>query len=697
MGDLLRVGPGDQIVLDGRLVDGSIQVDESVLTGESDLASKRPGDEVYSGTFCVSGGGLYVAEKVGAASLANRITAGARSFRRVLTPLQRQIHLVIRITLLIVLYLEVLLVLSSLVKLVALPDAVAQATVLASLVPNGLFLSVAVAYALGAVRILRYGALVQQSNAIESLSTVDVLCLDKTGTLTANRLKVVGHQTLQAEEDELRQALGSVVVSAAAKNGTSEAIAAAFPAEPSQTLDEVPFSSVRKWSAVTLRDGTLQGVYALGAPEALRPHLADGAEPGWRAILDRIEPWTDRGLRVLLIARTQEPAHLEDRGDDSRLPDGMVALGLVALADELRPEARETLDAFVRAGVKPKVISGDSPATVAALARQAGLGPDLKVLSGPELQELDDARLLEAAEGGTIFGRVTPQQKERLVGALGRRHHVAMIGDGVNDVLSLKRADLAIAVQSGSQAARSVADIILTNDSFAALAPAVLEGQRILNGMQDILKLFLTRITTVALVIVSALVIGDFPIALRNGSALTLFTVGIPSVGLALLARPGKQRREHLTRDMALFVVPAAVTSSLLGLLIFYGTLLLGSSPTTLAGDPGQLRANLALAQSTLITFLVFCGLLLIVFLEPPNGWWAGAAKTVGDWRPTILAGCLLVAFIGVSVARPLRRLFDLQPLDLPAIGLAAAGAVIWLFIVRAFWRTRLLERFLGR
>lgn len=167
-------------------------------------------------------------------------------------------------------------------------------------------------------------------------------------------------------------------------------------------------------------------------------------------------------------------------------------------------------------------------------------------------------------------------------------------------------------------------------------------------------------------------------------------------MALAFWARPGRRRREHLTRDLALFVGPAAVTSSLLGLVIFYGALLLGSSPTALVGVPGQLRANLPLAQSTLITFLVFCGLLLIVFVEPPNAWWAGAAQMRGDWKPTILAGCLLVAFIAVSAAAPLRRLFDPQPLDLPAIGLAA-GVLVWLFTVRACWQARLLERFLGQ
>lgn len=694
LGDLLRIGPGDQVVLDGRLVEGRLQVDESLLTGESDLVRKQPGDLLYSGSFCVTGSGHHLVERVGAESLANRITAGARSFRRVLTPLQKQVYLVIRIVLLIVLYLQVLLVLNSLVKLVPLAEAVAQATVLASLVPNGLFLSIAIAYALGAVRILRHGALVQQSNAIESLSAVDVLCLDKTGTLTTNRLRVTELHPLSATEAELKAGLGALAASSTAGNRTVAAIAAAFPAPASRPLAEVPFSPARRWSAVALAGGGLRGVYALGAPDMLRPYLAT-AEHDLSTIAEQVHVRTRRGLRVLLLARGHT-ARIEDRGDGSRLPEGMRPLGLVALEDQLRPEARETLQTFRRAGVLPKIISGDDPDTVAALARQAGLDGDLEAVSGPELEAMDDAQLAEAAERAQVFGRVRPQQKERLVTALRRRHYVAMIGDGVNDVLSLKRADLAIAVQSGSQAARSVADIVLTNDSFAALGPALLEGQRILNGMQSILKLFLARITTVALVIVSALVIGVFPIAIRNGSVLTLFTVGIPSVALALWARPGRRRPlDELPRDLALFVLPAAAASSLLGLLVFYGTLLF-SAPLSALAAAGQEAAGLSLAQTALITYLVGCGLLLVVFVEPPTPWWSGAAASTGAWRPAILAAGLLAAFVTVSMVPWLRRLFDLQPLDLASSLLAGLAVLAWLFTVRAVWRGKLLERFLG-
>jgi cation-transporting ATPase E len=715
VGDLLRVGSGDQIVLDGSVVgEGRMLVDESQLTGESNLIPKQAGDPVFSGSFCVNGGAWYVAEKVGAASLANQLTVGARAFRRVLTPLQRQIHLALRVILLMVVYVELLLFIDAALKQANLVDSVTNATIVAGLVPNGLFLSISIAYALGAVRIIRFGALVQQSNAIESLSNVDVLCLDKTGTLTANRLQVASLHPIGMSEDDLRGILGAVVASAATYNKTSEAIAAAFPGRAHRVVSEVPFSSARKWSAVAL-DGqgegdnaSMRGVYAFGAPEMLQSYLASSGDPAplpGQSIEARANAWTAQGLRVLLVAHHPNPSRLKDEGDASRLPEGMTPIGLVSLRDELRPEARETLSAFVRSGVRPKIISGDHPQTVASLARQAGLGPDIRLVSGPELETMDEAQFAQAAASSTIFGRITPHQKERLVEALRQRgHYVAMIGDGVNDVLSLKKANLGVAMQSGSQATRGVADIVLMNDSFAALAPAVQEGQRIVNGMQDILKLYLARIGTFALVILSSMMVGGmFPIALRQGSLVTLLSVGIPTVLLAVWAQPRPLPKAGLLRRLAHFVLPPVALTSLLGLLLFYGSLILEAS-ASVGIEPGltpdqidQIYQNaLPIAQTALASFMVLCGLLLVVFVEPPTPWWEGGDRLSGDWRPTLLAAVLLIAFGVVSLVPSLRVVFALAALGWAHAGLVAAAVLVWLCLVRWAWRRRLLERFLS-
>jgi cation-transporting ATPase E len=719
LGDLIALEAGDQVVLDGRLVTGAAGLDESQLTGESDVVRKRPGDEVFSGSYATAGSGRYVAEKVQNASFANQITAGARTFRRVVTPLQAEVNLVIRVVLGIVLYLEVLLVVRGLVRAAAIGEVVADATLLAGLVPNGLFVSIAVTYALGAIRIIRFGALVQQANAIESLSHVDVLCLDKTGTLTANKLSVEAVAGLGgASEDEVIAAVAALAASASARNQTSGAIATRWPTAPRPLSGEVPFSSARKWSACAFAaagaaDGAAgavgavdggsataaaPGIVAFGAPTFLHPYLAEGpdGEPAaWTELRERTAAWTDRGLRVLLVATHPDPGALPDFGDDdanATLPGGMRALGLVALTDELRDEAASTLRAFMDNGVSVKIISGDDPETVVALARQAGLGPEIPSLSGPEIAAMDDDALVKAADATTVFGRITPAQKERLVDALrAGGHYVAMIGDGVNDVLSLKKANLAIAMGSGSQATRGVADLVLMQDSFKAVAQAVGEGQRILNGMQDILKLFLTRIATVGLVVISSLVVVAFPIELRNASALTIFTVGIPTAVLALWAQPGLRIRDNLGRTLAQFVVPAAVVSSLVGLVLFYGVLVLGTSL-----DGRTMDAAMADAQTALTSFLVFAGLFLVIFVEPPNAWFAVAEPITTDRRPTYLAVGLAVAYVA-TLFLPFARGFFSLVAPAPREGLIVAGAVVaWVLLVRTFWARRLVDRFLG-
>jgi cation-transporting ATPase E len=711
VGDIIHVGPGDQILVDGQLIaDGRLAVDESLLTGEADLVAKTAGDALYSGSFCVTGSGYYVAEHVGAKSLAHQMTASARAFRRVLTPLQREINLVVRIALLIVVYMEFLLALTSVLRQMNLADSVENSTIVAGLVPNGLFLSIAVAYALGAVRILRFGALVQQSNAIESLSHVDVLCLDKTGTLTANRLRVDSVYLLSpaVSDAELGRVLGAFAASASGGNKTTDALLAAWPSPVYVLTGEVPFSSERKWSAVAFGDAegavpSLHGIYALGAPEALLSHLkisGDGVSPvGATAIEERVGLLAAQGLRVLLVAHAPHAARLEDRGDTSELPLGLEPLGLVALGDELRPEAREALSAFIQAGVQPKIISGDNSETVAALARQAGLEGAFKVVSGPELQRMSEAEFDAAAESATIFGRISPQQKERLVRALRQQgHYVAMIGDGVNDVLSLKQADLGIAMRSGSQAARGVADVVLMEDSFEVLVPAVAEGQRILNGMQDILKLFLTRIGTVGVVIFSSLVVGAFPLELRQGSLVTFFSVGVPSIALAVWAHPGPGPQGALVRRLLHFIVPPILLTSVIALLLYVGTYALGlmEAGTFGARNPALLPEDFSVAQSTLTGFLVLCGLLLVIFVEPPSPWWVGGNRLNGDYHPTLLALAMMVVFMLITMIPPLRDLFLLSPLGLQEYALLTLAVTIWLFTVRLTWRTRLLSRYLS-
>ena len=671
-----------------------MEADESLLTGESDLLDKKPGDPVYSGSFCVSGSAYYEAQKVGEQCLANQITTGARAFRRVLTPLQHQIYLVLRVLLLVAVYLELLLAIRSILEKIPLVESVKMSVVIIGLVPNGLFLAISVAYAMGAVRIARKGALIQQANAVESLSNVDVLCLDKTGTLTANRICFEAIFPLIIAESEFKQRLGDFAASLSSSNPTSAAIATALPGDKLPVAAEVPFSSSRKWSAVALDVPKWRGSYVLGSPEVLQPALTDAADPSsplGRTLAAQVQIWAEKGLRVLLLAQRPDSLTLHNKSGQPDLPKRLIPLGLVCLSEQLRPEARQTLEAFQQAGVKLKIISGDNPVTVAALAKQAGLPKDARLISGLDLAKMDSAQFSAAAEACTVFGRITPQQKEQLVQVLrARGHYVAMIGDGVNDVLSLKQANLGIAMQSGSQAARGVADIILMKDSFAALPHAVQEGQRIIVGMQDILKLFLTRVMYVTLLILSVGSIGGFPFEPKNISILTFLTVGIPTIFLAAWARPAVVRRVNLTRRLMHFILPAGLTVSLFGLGIF----LFHFIPAYQSSSNPDIAA-LGVPQTATTSFTLLCGLMMIIFVEPPVKYLAGGDRLSGDWRPTILAILSMLLYITVLLSPWLRRFFELEPLSWWDYALIGGSAIIWALLLRWIWRIRVLERFL--
>jgi cation-transporting ATPase E len=715
VGDILIARAGDQMVVDGIIIgDGKMNVDESLLTGESDLIPKQAGDAVMSGSYCVSGTAMYEAQKVGAESFANQLTASARSYRVVKTPLQRDVDLVIRLLTLLAIFIGFLLLVSATLYAIPLVRGVQMASVIAGLVPNGLFFMVIVAYALGALRIASKGALIQQSNSVESLSNVSILCMDKTGTLTANRILFKDAHPLAIDKETFKRILGNYAASVTATNRTSEALEAALPGTAQKLLDEVPFSSALKWSAIACNSDDLRGIYILGALEMLQPFVQSNAD-----LAEQVRNFSDEGLRVLIFAHSPEVTTLHDSQSLPRLPQNMTVLGLITFTDELRPDAVETLAGFAKAGIRLKIISGDNPHTVAALAKQAGLQGDLRVVSGTELDQMSDIEFAQVAEEATIFGRITPQQKEKLVETLCQHgHYVAMMGDGVNDVLSLKKANLSIAMHSGSAATRGVADMVLLNDAFSALPPAFLEGQRIVNGMSDILRLFLTRAVMVALLIVACAVVGvGFPYVPKHVSLLTLLTVGVPTLALAAWARPGVKRR-GLLRSVIHFVLPAATTVFAFGLLlvvIIFSLVLndlatvdltpelraefsenLGIDDTLFREEEFKLEVAGVIARSALTTFTVLTGLLLVVFVEPPIPFFVGGDELSEDKRPTILALGMILLFIVILAIAPFRNFFELLVLPLNIYAIIAVGVITWMFTLRFVWRKHLFDRFLN-
>ncbi len=698
-GDILIIASGDQILVDGVVVgDGRIDVDESLLTGESDLIAKVANDTVYSGTVCVTGRAYFEAKKVGAQTVAYKLMAGARVFRHIHTPLQAEINLVIRILLLLACFLWILVGISFLSRSYSLADVVQHAAVVAGLVPSGLLIAITLAYGTAAVRMLGQDILIQQANAVESLSHVNVLCLDKTGTLTANKINLVSVHPIDVTEATLLAKLGDYVTNTTDHNRTTEAIAAVCTGKARAVKVEVPFSSARKWSAIVFENASHKDfndspadTYVLGAPEI----LADSVSLP-KSASTYIQEGFNQGLRVLLFAYTKN-SNLNHDPEKVILPKSLTPLGVIHFSDQLRPKATETLEAFTQAGIQLKIISGDNPETVAALARQAGLGRDIKLISGLELAIMDEAQFAQAAGSCTIFGRITPEQKAKLVQTLRNQgNYVAMIGDGVNDVLSLKQASLGIAMESGSKATRSVADIVLLKDSFAALPYAFLEGQRIRNGIRDSLALFSVRVMCVALLIFSiGMVTDSFPLVNKHSALLAMFGVGLPTAVFPIWAQPGEvQKQRSLIRSLLHFTIPATLTMTIVALFVYLLYLVRAILDIPAGKEFSQL--DYTLPRTALVTTLVLCHLFLLPFLKPPTKAWVGGEKFSGDWRYTIAALILFVVFMAILNIPQSRRFFELATLSQFDYLFLVLVAIEWSLILRAIWRSRFFNHFLG-
>ncbi|WP_344418614.1 HAD-IC family P-type ATPase [Pseudonocardia ailaonensis] len=700
-GDLLRVRPGDQIVVDGPLRDGRLEADESLLTGESDPVVKEPGDDLRSGSVCVGGGGHQVARDVGRDSYAGRLTADARRATTDRTPLQRRIEFVVRLVMALTVLMSGAIVAQALLEGFSLLRVVQITAVLSGLVPYGLFFLIAVAYTVGAAAIAGRGALVQQVNAVESVSNVDVVCTDKTGTLTTGRLTLAEVVPLGGNRDveTVTDTLGAFARSVATPNLTTAALAGDGAAW--EVRDEVPFSSSLRWSGIVTGDGT----WVLGAPDALAPRLTVPVPA------ELVAERAGQGLRVLLLARGR--SGLRDAAGDPALPP-LEPVGLVALADELRPEVVGTVERLRGDGVALKVLSGDDPRTVAALVARTGLDVGDPV-AGPTLDALDDAALDRLVARTSVFGRVAPEQKERIVASLRRQgRYVAMIGDGVNDARALKGAHIGVAMRSGSAVTRDVADIVLVDDSFSALPPAREQGRRIINGIAVSMYVFLARVATQGVVILAVTMLGlGFPYS-PTQVGLTLLTVGIPTLFLTWWARPAAID-EQLLGNLARFVIPTAVITGGVGTAVYawlYERVLTGftsgrtpaqvltefESYTGLSStDTDFATASAAIgAQTGLSTFVCLASFLLILFLFPPTRLFAAWTAPTPDRRPTLLVAGLLVVFAAVLFVPALSTYFGLTGPAAPVFQVVLPGVVLWFVLLTVAFRLRLLDRVLG-
>jgi cation-transporting P-type ATPase E len=698
-GDLLLVGPGDQIVADGELVEANeVRVDESILTGESEAIERGVGESVRSGAFVSDGAGAYVVKAVGEQSFAARIVGEARSFRHPRSPLEQAVNRLLYGLVVLMVGLGAVLGYSLYHRHVPVHEAVSTSVAgVVSLVPEGLIVLLSLTYAVACVRMARKGVLAQQLNAIESLASVEVLCVDKTGTLTESALRVIGVEPAAGvEEEEMAALLGRYGACATTRNATVRALADAWSGASERARSEVPFSSRRRWSALELSDGT----YYLGAPE----RLPTGG------LAERARVLQDEGRRVLAfaaggpIAAGGPAGAIAAKGPDGPVaagdpdgsfaaggpagpiaaedadgsfaaggpaspiaagdPDGPVAgaeappaglrpLGLVVMAERLRANVRQTIAFLLAQDVEVKVLSGDAPATVEAIARDAGI-PVGEVREGVEIPE-DPKELRELALRTSVVGRISPEGKRAIVEALhDEGRYVAMIGDGVNDVPALKRARLAIAQGSGAQMARAVADLVLVDGDFDAIPRLVHEGRQALRNLQRVTKLYVTKSAFAAFLILTIGTTSEaYPLLPRHLSLAAAIAIGIPTFFLALAPSEGAWRAEGFVRRVARFAVPA-------GTIVGVGTV------TGYLFALHDLDYSVIQARTIAATVLIAVGLYLVLVLE-----------STGSVRRSGIVGAMCVALAGayalVLALAQTRHFFQFAA---PGAGMLATAAI---------------------
>ncbi|MBT2387368.1 HAD-IC family P-type ATPase [Streptomyces sp. ISL-11] len=665
LGDLIELGPGDKCVVDGEVLEADgLEIDESLLTGEADPVLKKPGDPVMSGSFVVAGGGAFTATKVGRAAYAAQLAEEASRFTLVHSELRTGISRILKYVTWMMVPTAIGLIISQLVvQDHDWKEAVRRMVAgIVPMVPEGLVLLTSVAFAIGVIRLGRKQCLVQELPAIEGLARVDTVCLDKTGTLTEGGMDVTELRVLPgapADEGYVRQVLGALGESDPRPNASLQAIIDAYPDGSGWRCTEaLPFSSARKYSGAALNSPDAEsGNWLLGAPDVLLP-TGDPA-------LAAVEDLNAQGLRVLLLARAERDL------DDPGVTEELRPTALVVLEQRLRSDAADTLRYFAEQKVSAKVISGDNAVSVGAVAAKLGLpGADAPV----------DARRLPAErtemagvlDKGAVFGRVTPQQKREMVAALqSRGHTVAMTGDGVNDVLALKDADIGVSMGSGSEATRAVAQIVLLNNSFAGLPSVVAEGRRVIGNITRVATLFLTK--TVYSVLLAILVVCTrvpYPFLPRHLTLLSTLTIGVPAFFLALA--PNKERaKPHFVRRVMRYSVPAGLIA---GVATFAAYLLARSHYS----GPGALDAETSAATLTL--FLISMWVLAII--ARPYTWWRVA-----------LVLAMGAGFLVVLVVPAFQRFFALKLVGTTMPWAAVAIAAVAALVLEVAWRA-LARRF---
>ena len=648
--DVIELALGDQVSVDGTvLASAGLEIDESLLTGESRPVKKKEGDQLLAGTSVVAGSGRMVATAVGERVYAQGLSEQARAFTRTVSEIQVSINRVLQVVSVMLLPVVALTFYSQNRIAGGSGGDWREALVLSvasviGMIPQGLVLLTSMNFAIGSATLARRGVLVQELPAVEVLARVDCLCLDKTGTLTTGGIRVREVDVVAGDADTVMSALASAASDRT--NATAEAIWAHVGEGARSGASEriewsVPFSSARKWSAW----GTGCESWILGAPE----FVIDEAVATNAVLLERVRAIAAGGSRVVALVRADEAVV------DDKLPARRAVVALVVLEEDLREDAAETLDYFRSQGVHVRVISGDNPTTVGALAAQAGLtapdGSPARLMDARDLPEdLTSEAFNDAIERHDVFGRVTPEQKRAMVGALQARDHcVAMTGDGVNDALALKDADLGIAMGNGTQATKAVAQIVLVDSKFSVLPGVLSEGRRIIANMERVSSLFLAKTTYAAvLVIVTALVGWRYPFLPRQFSYIDSLTIGIPAFFLALWPNPRRYVPGFLRRTLSL-AMPTGVILATAALVAF-----------GIVEGPPQARESTAAILS-----LMLGAIWLLVITSRPLSLW--------KW---VLLASVISATVGGVLLPPVRGFFSMvAPTGYEWLVIACVGA----------------------
>ncbi|HHW79272.1 MAG TPA: HAD-IC family P-type ATPase [Acholeplasmataceae bacterium] len=614
--DILKFNTGKQISADAVVRSGSIEVDESLLTGESDLIIKKEGDPLYSGSFVSSGTAYAQVVAVGKDIYVQKLTSTAKKYKKPQSELFSSLKKIIRTVGFIILPIAATLfvVMTRNTDLSYKEMVLSTSGAMIGMIPSGLFLLTSSALAVGVIRLAQNNTLVQELYCIEMLARVDVLCLDKTGTITDGSMSV--HSIIEFKNDSgitFKNAISAMLNAQKESNLTSKALEERFgKTKRYRETDVIPFSSDRKYSAVTLNK---YGTFVLGAPEFV---IKDNQTN--KAFFEEVEKQAKEGYRVLVVG------HSKDAIDDNKIKGTVRPLGLIMIEDTIRPDAIETIQYFKDYGVNIKVISGDNAATVAKISQRTGIAGAHKYIS---LEGLTDSEVIAVAKEYNVFGRVSPHQKQVLVKALkDNGHTVAMTGDGVNDILALREADTSIAMASGSEAARNVAHLVLLDSNFSSMPKVVKEGRRVINNIQKLSALFLTKtIFTILLAVVAILRRGFYPINPNQLDPINYLVLGLPSFILAMESNNNKVEGSFL---MNVFkgALPGALVVLINSLIIFglsntlemdyrvTSTMIVLT--TTFTMFILLLKATLPFKPLKFVMFITMCIIfLIIVFIRP--------------------------------------------------------------------------------